>query len=219
MAKKLDRKAAILAAAQGSGAVFEALNDDVEVQAEPAEQIKPAATAAAAAAPEPKETPKMSTQFAQMEMPKVDLNAAADGMRKMFASTGIKADGFDAKTLVERSQKMASEAAELARGNVEAMAASARIAAQNAGTLSQDVAELGRKGFEGASEAMKSFAEAKSPVELLRLQGEFAKTYMETVMSEGARLSETILKLAGEAIEPVSTRMTANADKVKSLGN
>ncbi len=214
MAKKLDQKAAILAAAQGSGAVFEALNDDVE-QAETA----PAAQSGAPATPEPKEAPKMNTQTMQMEVPKVDFGAAADGVRKMFDKAGIKADAFDAKTMVARSQSLAKEAAELARGNVEAMAASARIAAQNAGTLSQDVAELGRKGFETTSEAMKSFAEAKSPVELLRLQSEFAKSYMETMMAEGARLSETMVKLAGEAMEPVASRMTANADKVKSLSN
>ena len=206
MAKKVDQKAAILAAAQGSGAVFEALNDDVEIQAE---EAKPAAPAAA---PAQEEAPEMNTQIPQM-----DLNAAADGMRKAFASTGFKPEAFDAKTFVERSQKLAQDAAELARGNVEAMAASARIAAQNAGTLSQDVAELGRKGFESTSEALKGFAEAKTPVELLRLQSAFAKSYMETMIAEGARLSETMVKLASEAIEPVSNRIAANAEKAKSL--
>ncbi len=161
----------------------------------------------------------MSTQTPRNEVPQMDMNAAADGMRKVFASTGIDAKNFDAKTLVERSQKMAQEAAELARGNVEAMAASARIAAQNAGTLSQDVAELGRRGFESTSEAMKGFAEAKSPSELLRLQSEFAKSYMETMISEGAKLSETMVKLAGEAMEPVSSRFQVAADKAKSLSN
>lgn len=237
MAKRADTKAAVRAAAKGSGTVFQALEDlpakpaARRAKAAPAKQsnkaAKPNGSAPRAAAPSPKrneskpaaakpapartqttnhkETPEMNatTNFA----PTLDIETATANVRQMF----------DGKTVIERSQKMAQEAAELARGNVEAMVASSRIAAQNATTLSQDVAEVSRKGFEGASEAIKGFAEAKSPTELLRLQGEFAKSYMETMIAESARLSETMVKLAGEAMEPVSSRIAANAEKVKTI--
>ena len=139
--------------------------------------------------------------------PTLDLNVAAERVRGMM----------DGKGMMERTQRLAQEASELAKGNLEAMMASSKIAAQNAGTLGQDVAELGRKSFEGASEAMKTFAEAKSPTELLRLQSEFAKSYMETMFAEGARLSETMVKLTGEALQPVQSRVAANVEKAKSI--
>lgn len=208
MPRKVDQKAAVLAAAQGSGAVFEALADEVEaveaVAADVAEKTSEAVKAAAE--PQQKEEPTMN---AQTFAPNFDVAAGTERMRAMF----------DGKTLVERSQRIAQEAAELARGNVEAMVASSRIAAQNATTIGQEAAEAGRKSFEEASEAIKSFADAKTPSELLRLQGEFARSYMETMIAEGTRLSETVVKLTGEAMQPVQNRFAVAAEKVKSLGN
>ena len=215
MAKKIDQKAAALAAAQGSGAVFEALIDDDAQAAAPAEKPRyvpaPEAPVAEIISADQtnsadKEALKMDTQtFA----PTMDINAAAERVRGMM----------DGKAVMERTQRLAQEASELAKGNLEAMMASSKIAAQNAGTLGQDVAEFGRKSFEGASEAMKSFAAAKSPTELLRLQSEFAKSYMETMFAEGTRLSETMVKLTGEALQPVQTRVAANVEKAKALSN
>ena len=208
MAKKIDQKAAALAAAQGSGAIFEVLNDDDAQPTAPAAKPRyvPAPEAPAADSNSDTETTKMDTQTFT---PTLDLGAAAERMRGMM----------DSKGMMERTQRLAQEASELAKGNLEAMMASSKIAAQNAGTLGQDVAELGRKSFEGASEAMKSFAEAKSPTELLRLQSEFAKSYMETMFAEGARLSETMVKLTGEALQPVQSRVAANVEKAKSITN
>lgn len=214
MAKKVDGKAAALAAAQGSAAVFEVLEDEAQAAApEPKQdEIKTEARVeeAAPAQTEQKDDIEMN---AQTFAPAVE--EAAEKVRTMF--TGANATGFDGKEVLERTQRLAQDAAELAKANLEAMAASARIAAQNAGTLTQDVAAVGRKSFEGVSEAMKGFAEAKSPAELLRLQGEFARSYMETMIAEGTRMSETIVKLAGEAMQPVQTQLAANAAKVKSI--
>lgn len=220
MSKKIDSKAAALAAAQGSGAVFEALADDVQPVAEPRrDDAQPVFTAQAEpAAPthdksEDDTTMNAQTNNAQAFSPAFDV--AAEKVRSMF--TGAGANGFDGKDVMERTQKLAQEAAELAKSNLEAMAASARIAAQNAGALTQDIAAVSRKSFEEASGAVKGFAEAKSPTELMRLQGEFAKTYFETMMAEGARMSETFVKLAGEALGPVQSQMAANVEKAKSI--
>ena len=209
MSKKVDAKAAALAAAQGSGAVFEALADDVQVEAATPQHDQDDPRATDAPAPSHDKEPKMN---AQTFAPAID--AAAEKMRNMMNGAG---GTFDGTKMMERTGKLGQEAAELARANLEAMAASARIAAQNAGTLTQDIAAASRKSFEDASGAMKGFAEAKSPTELLRLQGEFAKTYFETMMAEGARMSETFVKLAGEALQPVQTQMAANVEKAKSI--
>lgn len=209
MAKKIDQKAAALAAAKGSKTVFAALdNDDKPVAAAAPKPRRAAAPKASTNNTKPAET-ETKTMDTDTLTPTLDLNVAAERVRGMM----------DGKGMMERTQRLAQEASELAKGNLEAMMASSKIAAQNAGTLGQDVAELGRKSFEGASEAMKSFAEAKSPTELLRLQSEFAKSYMETMFAEGARLSETMVKLTGEALQPVQSRVAANVEKAKSIAN
>lgn len=228
MARKIDQKAAALAAAKGSQTVFAALDDHdkpvtgaaAKKPARAATSTKPQRAAAPAKPPraaapkaQPTDTTSAKTETKTMDTetltPTLDANVVAERMRGLM----------DGKAVMERTQRLAQEASELAKGNLEAMMASSKIAAQNAGTLGQDVAELGRKSFEGASEAMKSFAEAKSPTELLRLQSEFAKSYMETMFAEGARLSETMVKLTGEALQPVQSRVAANVEKAKSISN
>lgn len=221
MSKKVDARAAALAAAQGSGAVFEVLADDVLADGvpiaavEPRHDTQPSFEAHESVAPthdSPEEQPTMNAQTPNAFAPAFDV--AAEKMRNMLGGAGANFDGGQA---MERTQRFAQEATELAKSNLEAMAASARIAAQNAGTLTQDIAAVSRKSFENASGAVKGFAEAKSPTELLRLQGEFAKTYFETMMAEGARMGETFVKLAGEALQPVQTQMAANVEKAKSI--
>lgn len=140
-------------------------------------------------------------------MPTMDVGAATERMKAMF----------DQRTMVERTTRVAQETAELAKGNVEAIVESTRIAAKNANVIGQDVAEIGRKGFESASEAIKGFADAKSPVELIKLQGDFARGAMESMIADGARMSETMVKLMGEAMAPVSNRFAVTAERAKAF--
>ncbi|HEV2866987.1 MAG TPA: phasin family protein [Allosphingosinicella sp.] len=122
-----------------------------------------------------------------------------------------------AKAAAERSAKIAEELADLTRGNVEAFVASSKIAAKGVEALSQDAAEYSRKSFEEASAALKSFAEVKSATDFFKLQGDYARAAFDSAVAESARLSETVLKLAGEAAEPITSRYTVAAERVKTL--
>ena len=119
--------------------------------------------------------------------------------------------------LVKRSQKVAGELADLARANVEAIVEASRVAAEGAKSLGQDVAATSRDGVEQAADAIRSLAEAKSPTEYLQLQGEFARASFDRVVAESSRLTESLVKLAGEAFQPISNRATANAERFNTL--
>ena len=121
-----------------------------------------------------------------------------------------------AKTAIEKSTKLAEEMTEITKGNVEALVASSKVAARGVEALGQEVAEFGRRSFEEASTAVKSFAEVKSPTDLFRLQSEFAKNQFDSMIAESSRLSETVIKLAGDVIEPLSSRYSVAAERVKS---
>jgi len=122
-----------------------------------------------------------------------------------------------AKTAMEKSAKVIEELAELGRGNVEAIVASSKVAAKGVEGLSQDAANFSRKSFEDASAAFKSFAEVKSATDLFKLQGDFARSAFDAAVAQSARVSENMLKLAGDVAEPLTSRYTVAAERVKTL--
>jgi len=137
---------------------------------------------------------------------------AADQFRAAFGDINERA-----KAAAEKSAKIAEELADLTRGNVEALVASSKIAAKGVETLSQDAAEYSRKSFEEASAVLKSFAEVKSATDFFKLQGDYARSAFDAAVAESARVSETVLKLAGEVAEPINSRYNVAAERVKTL--
>ena len=119
--------------------------------------------------------------------------------------------------LAKKSQKVAEELADLARANVEALVEAGRVAAEGARSIGQDVVAKQRDSVEQAADAIRALAEAKSPTEYLQLQGEFARASFDRAVAETSKLTESLVKLAGEAFQPLSNRTTANAERFNSL--
>ncbi len=117
----------------------------------------------------------------------------------------------------ERGQKVAQELADLARANVEAVVEAGRLASEGTRALTQDAVSSGRQGFEKAADAIRSLAEAKSPTEYLQLQAEIARTSFDRMVAEGSKITESMVKLAGEAFQPISNRASANAERFNTL--
>jgi phasin family protein len=119
--------------------------------------------------------------------------------------------------LVKKSQKVAEELADLTRANVEAVVEAGRVASEGARSIGQDVVAKQRDSFEQAADAIRSLAEAKSPTEYLQLQGEFARASFDRAVAETSKLTESLVKLAGQAFQPLSNRATANAERFNTL--
>ena len=119
--------------------------------------------------------------------------------------------------LVQRSQKVAGELAELTKANVEALVEAGRVATEGARSIGQDVVASSRDGVEQAADAIRSLAEAKSPTEYLQLQSEIARASFDRAVAETSKLAESFVKLAGEAFQPLSNRATANAERFNTL--
>jgi phasin family protein len=122
-----------------------------------------------------------------------------------------------AKVGVEKSTKAVEELGDLAKGNVEALVESGKIAAKGMETLGQDATEYGRMTFEKATAAMKSLAAAKTPAEFFQLQTELVSSNFDAFAKATAKNSEALMKLAGEIVQPLSTRASIVTEKVKSL--
>jgi phasin family protein len=119
--------------------------------------------------------------------------------------------------LVKKGQKVAGELADLTRANVEAVVEAGRVAAEGSRSLGQDAVSASRAGFEQAADAIRSLAEAKSPTEYLQLQSDFARASFDRAVAQGSALTESFVKLAGEAFQPLSNRASANAERFNTL--
>lgn len=120
------------------------------------------------------------------------------------------------KEAVEQGMKSLDEMTEVARGNVEALLASARAATTGIESITTHMAEVSRKSFEEASNAARAMTAAKTPNELMQLQSDFAKNQFDHVVAEFSKMSEMMVKLAGEVFEPVQNRAAIATDKMKT---
>ena len=137
--------------------------------------------------------------------------AAPEKIKTMFTDMSDRA-----KTAFEKSTKLSEEFADLTKGNLEAPAESAKIAAKNAEALAQEAADYSKKSFETATATMKRYSAVKSPAELIQLNGEFAKTSFDSTVAELSKVSETITKMMGEVFQPLSSRYAVASEKIKS---
>ena len=136
----------------------------------------------------------------------------ADKFQSFFAEAGERG-----QQAAERSRAAAEQLVEMTKANVEALVESGRVAAAGAQTLGQDAIARTREGLEQAATQVKSLADAQSPTEFFQLQGEFARVQFDRIVADSSRLAESLVKLAGEAMQPISTRAALNAEKLNEL--
>ncbi len=147
-----------------------------------------------------------SKMFAGFELP------AADRFQTMFAGVGERG-----QEIVKKGQETAGEMTELAKANIEAITEAGRIAATGVRSIGKDALNSGREGFEQASASLKTLADAKSPTEFLQVQSELARASFDRMVAEGSKFAEAMVKLAGEAAQPLSNRATINAERINEL--
>lgn len=144
--------------------------------------------------------------FASFELP------TADKVEELVADANKKGEEFIAK-----SKSATEELAALTKANIEAVVEAGKIATAGAKKIGEELVEDGRDGFEKASQAMKAFAEAKSPTEVMELQAKLVRENVDHMIAETSALTEQWVKLAGEAFQPVSNRASLNAEKLKAM--
>lgn len=135
-----------------------------------------------------------------------------DRLQNLFADAGSK--GQEA---VEKGRKNVEELAELTRANVEAVVEAGKIAATGAKTVGEDALGRVREGIEQNVAELKSLAQATSPTEFFQLQSEIAKLNFDRMVAGLSQLTEASVKLAGEAIQPLSNRAALNAEKINEM--
>lgn len=184
---------------------------------------------AKAAPPEPKEVkslpkagPSEPTLLPATEGTKM-MNDVIETGKKFAEETKAKLETVyadlneKAKVSVEKSTKAIEEFSDIAKGNVEALVESGKIAAKGFETLGQEAVDYSKKSFEKATASFKSFSTVKTPTEFFQLQSQLFSSSFDEFTKEAAKSSEALIKLAGDVASPLTARVTVVTDKVKSL--
>lgn len=106
----------------------------------------------------------------------------------------------------EKISAAMNEAATSGQANVDALTTSGQIIAKGlteAGTLA---GAYSKSAFENTVEVSKAVLAAKTPVEAIEIQTNFAKTAFETWFAEANKMAQIFTNSATEAAKPVTAR-------------
>lgn len=123
------------------------------------------------------------------------------------------------KEAVEASMKSLDEMNDTARANVDALIASARAATTGVEQVVAHLTDMSKKSFEESTAMMKGLAAAKTPNDMMQLQTDFAKAQFDSAVAEYSKLTEMMVKLAGEMMEPMQNQIAVATDKLKTVLN
>jgi hypothetical protein len=120
------------------------------------------------------------------------------------------------KAAVEKSTKLVEEANEFAKGNVEALVESGRIAAKGFESLRPGRCRVQPQVVRERDCRAEDPATVKSPTDFFKLQSDFVRGAFDSYVAEASKNTEAMLKLAGDAAQPLSNRVAVAAEKVKT---
>ena len=101
--------------------------------------------------------------------------------------------------------------------NVDALVTSSEIAAKAAEGIGTEVSAFSKKSFEDGVAAAQDFASAKTLTELFEKQTSFAQASFEGFVSQATKMNEIYVAAAKDISAPLSARVTAASEAVKSF--
>lgn len=105
------------------------------------------------------------------------------------------------------------EFAAFGKQNVDALVQSGTIVAKGMEELSRAMFGFAQASFEAGAATSKAMLGIRTLTELVSLQNEYARTSLDNVLNESVKLSELSVKVANEALEPISARVSATVEK------
>lgn len=167
----------------------------------------PAAKIAAVASEPAKITTKITQEFSKMTTPE----AFTKGFQTAVADMQTKS-----KEAYEKSTAMMGEATEFTKGNFEAMVESGKILASGMQEMGRGFVADSKAEFEALTAEVKELAAVKSPTDFFQLQSAMMRKYFDKSVAAASKNTEAMLKLANDAAQPLSSRVSLAMEKVKA---
>jgi phasin family protein len=114
---------------------------------------------------------------------------------------------------MDKAMKTAEEFVTFGQGNLEAIMKSNQIWMTGLQDMSKAFAATAQAQMEETVSTMKTFAGLRSLKDAMDLQTSFARTSFEKAMSESGKITESSLKLAEQAMAPITARVTIAMEK------
>lgn len=167
-------------------------------------KFKPSVINAAAPAPGAATAPRKE----QFKM------ATPTEMTEKFTSA-FKDASEKAKAAFEKSQASLGDVTEFAKGNVEAMVESTKILASGLQEMGKGYVTESKSAMETLTEELKGLTSVKSPTEFFEKQSALLRKQFDAAVAASSKNSEAMLKLANEAFQPISNRVSIAVEKMK----
>ena len=120
-----------------------------------------------------------------------------------------------AKAAFEKTSAYATEYGDFAKGNLEAVVESGKILAAGLQDMGKAYVAEGKSVVETVTADVKEIAAVKTPADFFKLQGEIMRRNFDAAVAATSKNSEAMVKLAGDAFAPISTRVSLAVEKVK----
>jgi hypothetical protein len=146
----------------------------------------------------------------------VAMMTAQTEMAINLAKANFEQIAAKSREAMEQSLKAVGSVTEMARGNVDALLESSRVASGGFVAIAQEVAEFSKQSMERTTRAARILSVAKTAPELIQLQSEFARTEFTTAIAEASKLSQDMFKTMTAIFEPLQRHAIAAA-QVKDI--
>jgi phasin family protein len=120
------------------------------------------------------------------------------------------------KDAVDKSLTAMNEVNAQSKHNLEALVASATAATKGAETLGSQAIAFSKASIEANMAAARSLTSARSVQEAVELQTSWAKSALESYLSELNKASETVAASVKESLTPLNARVTAAVEKFQA---
>ena len=97
------------------------------------------------------------------------------------------------------------------QGNVEAMVKSSHILATGMQDLTKQIAATTQASFNEALGAFRAMSTARSIKDAMELQATLTRSAIETAMRQTSQVTEASIKIAEQAMAPITQRVTVAA--------
>jgi phasin family protein len=114
---------------------------------------------------------------------------------------------------MEKMMKSAEDFVSFSQGNVEAFMKSGQIWATGVQDMSKALAATAQAQVDAAVATMKALSSVKSLKDAVDLQTTLARSSVETVIAETGKLTDASMKLAEQALAPITARVTLATEK------
>jgi phasin family protein len=144
------------------------------------------------------------------------LQSAAESVTEtMTEALSVTSGQFE--DMQARMIKAFDSANDIAKANIEAMNAATAAATKGFDTMTKAYVGFAKGATEAAQTTLASLRTAKTAQELMDLQQSRARAHYDHFIAETSRLTELYVKVAGDVMQPISTRYAVAMDEVTKV--